>query len=165
MSAILAIFKLMPSWLYWVFGLIALCGVFELHGRHAEAKKWEAKEAYENSVRIEATLTQERELRRAFDSITVASKKVEQDAKITINRLQSRAHSGALRLSVVASRCETRNTPAGNSETRAYLLPGVAANLIGFAGRCDDTVRELTECVDKYNALRVGSQFEINTIE
>jgi hypothetical protein len=153
MNAILAMFRLMPSSLYWLIGAISLCGACELHGRHAEAKKWEEKEAYEKSVSLEATLTKEREDRRAFDSITMASRKVQDDAKVKIDRLQDRVRAGDVRLSVATSGCTESNTGVRNQQARCDILPTTAYDLIAIGADADTVVRKLNECIDKYNAI------------
>lgn len=153
MSAFLTLVRVIPSWCYWLVALIALCGFCELHGRHAERKKWEAKEIVNQVAQVEATLTKEREVRKAFDTITVASQEKEKNAQVKIDRLQSDVRAGAVRLSVRTSSCKPTEASAGHTEGRSELLQTDAIAFVGIAGDADRIVRKLNECIDKYNAL------------
>jgi hypothetical protein len=42
MIALLSVFRLVPSWCYWLLALVALCLGCELHGRHSVQAKWDA---------------------------------------------------------------------------------------------------------------------------
>ena len=39
--SLLAAFKFVPSWCYWLLALVALCLGCEMHGRHAVRKQWD----------------------------------------------------------------------------------------------------------------------------
>lgn len=42
MMAVLAMFRIVPSWCYWLLALVALCVGCEMHGRRSVQVKWDA---------------------------------------------------------------------------------------------------------------------------
>lgn len=108
----------------------------------------------ERRERAEATLQLERETRRAVDAITVNNQKEKSRAKATIDSLRADVRSGVERLSVAVAACSTGDAGTGHPEARAELLPEAADRIVGIAADADEAVRDLNECVDKYDAVR-----------
>lgn len=116
----------------------------------------QAKWDQEKAEQADATLQLERETRRAVDAITINSKKEKENAKATIDSLRADVRRGAERLSVAVASCQAGDTGTGHSEARAELLPEAADRIVGIIGEADDAVRDLNECIDKYNAVRLA---------
>lgn len=115
---------------------------------YQEWKKADAEQA-------EAKLTLDREMRRAVDAITVNSQKEKDHAKTTIDSLRADLRTGSIRLSVAtAAASAAADTGIRGQEARADILPASADRIISIIGEADDTVRDLNECIDKYNEVR-----------
>jgi len=82
-------------------------------------------------------------------------------AKVKEDKLRTDIVSGKLRLfvPVQATECavpaaEDTPAPAGDTETRAELDPGIAQSLINLTSRGDQAIRSLNACIDQYNEMR-----------
>jgi hypothetical protein len=102
----------------------------------------------------EMTLSTEREVRRAVDAITVNNHKEKARAKATIDSLRVDVRNGTERLSVAVQSCQTRDSSTGNTDARAELMPEAAERIVVIAAEANEAVRELNECIDKYEALK-----------
>lgn len=141
-----------------IVALIALCLGFEVHGRHAEEKKWIQKE-FEAKVQAEEIKNeQERMVRRNISMINDNHYKEQQNAQVKIDSLVSDVRTGKQRLSVAVSSCSPARdstTPTGTvTEARAEILPKTAIDLIELAAGADEEVRRTNLCIDQYNAVR-----------
>ena len=95
------------------------------------------------------------ELQVAFAALSSRSQKEAQSAKIKIQDLESDARAGALRLyfSAVRQPGAGDSTPGPVTE-RAQLDGPTAAALIGITGDGDQAIRDLNECIAKYNEVK-----------
>ena len=82
-------------------------------------------------------------------------------AKVKEDKLRTDIVSGKLRLFVPVQTPEcavpaTEDTPApaGDTETRAELDPGIAQSLINLTSRGDQAIRSLNACIDQYDQMR-----------
>lgn len=117
---------------------------------------WRLESGYEAEKResAEMTLSTEREVRRAVDTITVNNQKEKARAKATIDSLRADVRNGTERLSVAVQSCQARDSSTGNTEARAELMPEAAERIVVIAGEANEAVRELNECIDKYEAVK-----------
>jgi hypothetical protein len=135
-------------------------------GVDATNAKWEKREADIAAQVLEDTLTRDRETRRAVDSITANSQQEKARAQTTIDHLRADVRSGVVRLSIPVNpgSCGSPASPgAGSAEARANIVPAVADDLVGIVADGDAAVRDLNECVDKYNAVKRSSEGEIRS--
>jgi hypothetical protein len=126
--------------------------VFKL-GAGSVQSQWDR----ERMEQANATLQLERETRRAVDAITTNSQREKASAKTTIDNLRADLRDRSVRLSVAVDSCTAADPGSGHSEARADILPAAADRIVGIIGEADDAVLDLNECVDKYNAVRIGA--------
>ena len=152
MTEILAMFKMAPSWCYWLLALVALCLGCELHGRHTVQAKWDVAVLVANSqakAKLDAAtaraksaeLTMKTKIKEAND---------ERDKKIAVinDRLSAALHQlrtrPARRADASAEGAGTTGRCAGASGVE--LSRPDAGFLEGEAARADRYVIELNAC-------------------
>lgn len=140
---------------------VLLVGIFAAGGgayagyRYA-AQRYEAQIAVTTSAQRAALADKERDMQTQIDSMTAQTIKEKQDAKIAYDALAARLRVGAQRVRVAVASCEPASADPGatHSKASAELLPETSASLVELARDADDTVRDLNECVDQYNAVK-----------
>jgi len=158
----LEMLKLIPPRGYLLLAVIGLCLGCELHGRHAEAQKWEVREAVAN-VAAEQKLSDMRkhvaEKEKAAASrlalIEAQFKQGEDHAQAEIKTLRANLRDGTVRLSIPTVACSrsTVHEAAGNTkgtiaEARTELDATTAQSLIDIAAEGDAAIRQLNALVD-----------------
>lgn len=123
-------------------------------GRHYGAQGVQAEWDKEKREEAEMALAKEREIRRAFDTVTTNNRKEKERAKITINSLRSDVRNGTERLSVTIKSRRDGDAGTGTGEERAELLPDVSDQFLQGVGEANQAMRERNECIDKYNSIR-----------
>lgn len=158
----LAILKLISPRAYLLIAVLILCLGCELHGRHAEAKKWEMREIAANAA-AEQKLTDLR--KEVLEKETAAKNRValiesqfkedKQNAQIQIDKLRTNVRSGSVRLSIPTVACSGNTLPetAGNAagttqEARAELDAETAQHLIDIAAEGDAAIRQLNALIE-----------------
>ena len=145
---------------YWKAGIaIALLIVGFIGGcsfKQRDLDKLKADYAEQVSKALEENRALEKKMQDEADSITQKYQKEKKDAEKTISNLRSRIASGDLRLSVKTVGAGGVSTASGTEpgEERAYLDRGTAEALVGLTSRGDDAIRDLNQCIDKYNSIR-----------
>lgn len=113
-----------------------------------------AEWAADRLAAAEQTVASNRAMLRAFENSAEAARKEKANAKVTNDGLRAAVRDGAFRLSVAVDKCSADGAGAGDQQTRADIVPAVAGRIIDVGIDGDDAVRDLNECVDKYNAVR-----------
>ena len=154
--------KLIPPRGYLLLAVIGLCFGCELHGRHAEAQKWEIREVTANAA-AEQKLSDMRKYvaekeKAAASRLTLIEaqfKQGEDHAQAEIKTLRANVRNGTVRLSIPAVACTGSTMPeaAGNSEgtateARTELDATTAQSLIDIAAEGDAASRQLNALVD-----------------
>lgn len=134
------------------FTVAAFAGTaWYFHGIGADGvqSKWDKERA--DAIETRATLNDA--IRAGVDAITVAASEERKAANVQNNALRNDIRTGTLRLYAPVVVRSSNGTGIKYSETRAELVPAVAGRIIDVGIDGDDAVRDLNECVDKYNAL------------
>lgn len=146
--------------IYWKAGIaiaLVLAGfVGGCSHKQAELDRLKADYAEQVSKALDENRQLEKRLQAEADSLTQQYKKEKNDAEKTISDLRHRIADGSLRLSV-RTEGSTRvpdGTSAQSGEAQAYIDRGTADALVGLTSRGDDAIRDLNQCIDRYNALR-----------
>jgi hypothetical protein len=121
---------------------------------NAEIASIEKERAEEGRARAEATISMNRAILRTFENAGEQSRREKERAKAENDTLRRAVRDGALRLSVPAASCVAEHSGTGDQQARAELVPAVAGSLVDIAVDGDDAVRDLNECIDKYEAVR-----------
>ena len=145
---------------YWKCGLaVLLLAVGFLVGCSWKQRELNSiKDAYAEQVQL--ALQENRQLEKRMqadaDAITVKYQKEQKDAQKTIADLRSRIADGSLRLSVrtEGSSGMSAGSSTEHGEARAYIAGGDAERLVSIASRGDEAIRDLNQCIDRYNSLR-----------
>lgn len=146
--------------IYWKAGVcIALLIVGFLGGCSWKQRELnQIKDAYAEQVQqaLQENREIEKKLQADADAITVKYQKEQKDAQKTIADLRSRIADGSLRLSV---RTESASGVSGGSgfepgEGRADIDRGTAQALVAITDRGDRAIRNLNQCIDRYESLR-----------
>lgn len=98
----------------------------------------------------------EKRLQDEADSITQKYQKEAKDAQKTIENLRSRIADGSLRLSVrtASTKGMSDSTSTEHREERAELDGATAQSLVSIVSDGDGAIRDLNQCIDRYNAIR-----------
>lgn len=165
----LALIRIVPVWCYWVLSLVALCCACELHGRHAEAKKWEAKIAA-SSIAARET---EAELSRlqskstyAYLNSVLAQKEKANALPTIVFPVDCAVPASAIRLLNDATRMPSDTGATGPIDGTTEIVDSTCAKQLNickrnYAEACIPNAQQLEEIQrqwdivrDKYNALR-----------
>lgn len=146
--------------IYWKAGIcIALLIVGFVGGcSHKQAELDRLKQDYADQVSkaLEENRALEKKMQADADELTVKYQKEKQDAQKTINDLRNRIASGDLRLSVrtVSTKGMSDSTSTEYREERAELDGETAQSLVSITSDGDEAIRDLNQCIDKYNSVR-----------
>ena len=123
--------------------------------KQAQLDRMQAEYTQKVNDALEANRQLERRMQADADAIALKYRKEQENAQKTIDSLRSRIASGDIRLSVPVS---TARMPGGSSpepgETRAELDGETAQSLVSIAADGDRAIRDLNQCIDRYNAVR-----------
>ncbi len=151
--------ELLNSWL-WKACLVLACFaaglVFGLWVGNNRLERLKADYAAQVQAGLEANRQLERRLQNEADSLTQQYQKEKKDAEKTISDLRHRIADGSLRLSVrtAGSTRVPDGSGAEHREARAELDGETAQALVSITADGDDAIRDLNQCIDKYNSLR-----------
>ena len=107
------------------------------------------------SKALEENRALEKKMQADADAITVKYNKEKKDAEKTIADLRTRIANGTVRLSIpVSSTGMSAGSGSELGETRAELDGETAQSLVSIVSDGDDAIRDLNQCIDKYNAIR-----------
>ncbi len=146
--------------IYWKAGIaVALLIVGFLGGCSWKQRELnQIKDAYAEQVQLalQENRNLEKRLQSEADSITQKYQKEQRNAEKTIADLRSRIADGSLRLSVRTESAGGMPDGSGfeSGETRADIARGDAERLVSIASRGDEAIRDLNQCIDRYNSLR-----------
>ena len=136
--------------------LLATFGTGYYKGSEAEKEKQQLEIA-----RLNAEARQKEQA--LVESVTNTANqlvKVNNDAKIQIQKRDAAIAAGALKLRVpVTTTCPVSvsadaTTPAGNISGSAELQPETARNILAVGDDADNTARKLNSCIQAYNEVR-----------
>lgn len=134
--------------------LVALALGLFWYGHETGADNVRAKWETERRQVAEATVENNRQMLLAYERKADEARKEKENAKIANDKLRNAVYSGARRLSIAVDSCTADGAGPGNKQARADIVPAVAGRIIDVGIDGDDAVRDLNECVDKYNAVR-----------
>lgn len=118
-------------------------------------EKLKADYAEQVSKALEENRALEKKMQADADAITVKYNKEKKDAEKTIADLRARIANGTVRLSIpVSSTGMSAGSGSELGEARAELDGETAQSLVSIVSDGDDAIRDLNQCIDKYNAIR-----------
>ena len=142
-------FSLFNPWV--IVGILALTISSYFYGHHQAYIEQEAEVARLNALER----NKEQEMQQLADNHAKELRKVNQNAKAEVTKLQSDLSSGQLRFSArTLSTCQNTTSADGTTETRAELDPEVSQALVSITADGDSAIRELNACIDIYNEVR-----------
>ena len=140
--------------------VLALLGSFGSGYYKGEQDEYERQQIEIAALNVKARETEQR-MGEVAQTYAQTLRKANDVAKVKENKLRNDIVSGKLRLfvPVQAPECavpaaEDTPAPAGDTETRAELDPGIAQSLINLTSRGDQAIRSLNACIDQYNEMR-----------
>jgi uncharacterized protein YPO0396 len=125
-------------------------------GHHFTAQADDIKLEQARAETVAAVADKERTMQARIDAITAQSKKDKQDAQDKIDAVIASYRNGTNRVRVDVANCTPASADPGvtDQQARAELLPETSARLVELARDANDSVRDLNECIDKYNAVK-----------
>ena len=142
-------FSLFNPWV--IVGILALTISSYFYGHHQAYVEQEAEVARLNALER----NKEQEMQQLADNHAKELRKVNQNAKAEVTKLQSDLSSGQLRFTArTVSTCKDSSSTAGDTEARSELDPEVSQALVSITADGDSAIRELNACIDIYNEVR-----------
>ena len=124
--------------------------------KQAELDRLKADYAAQVQAGLEANRQLEKRMQAEADILTQQYQKEKKDAQKTIDSLRSRIASGDIRLSVRTASTKGMSSDSSTEyrEERAELDGETAQSLVSITADGDEAIRDLNQCIDKYNAIR-----------
>ena len=145
---------------YVLLGIVlAVLGSFGAGYYSGEQNEYERQQIEIARLNQQARETEQR-MGEVAQTYAQTLRKANNVAKAKETKLRTDIASGERRLFIpVQTSCPVSATadtssPAGNTETRAELDPGIAQSLVDLTSRGDQAIRSLNACIDTYEKMR-----------